>query len=488
MATLVHVDAVALEQGELAEIDTIFTIDTALIDEGRRIRPIDPVWASALGELMLREGQREAIDIARNPATGRWELHGAGGHRRAGASLAGVQAVKVKVHAWGEDAARLREIADTLQRRELDPIDRANFVAEAVACYKRVRGIDPTKDGRSASAQVRWQQRLQDEATDTTAIFAVAYGWSAQVGEQLGMSERSIRDLLLLARRLSTPVVDQLRAVRHPILSNGAQLRALATLEPIEQDQVVALLCRPNDPKALAQPAKSVSDALARLKGANRAPSDAAAKNLSAFIGAFSRMSVAEKKGALHELRELLPAGYELKFPEAAPTPAVAIRASVKPDYIACLECGERLTNLHLHLNTKHQMRFGDYLARWKLPCDYPAVAPYSIPDAELIAECDGDLSLILAIVNSWHGKPSKSVEDAVTGAGGTIKFANGTYELKLARVKATCTAGGLNLISAWKRAAEKRLEQAEALGLRGSKSSEASRLDRQPTKSGDAK
>ncbi len=468
MASAAVRDVLAVELGELAEVDSILSVERALVDLGPRLRPVDPVWAEALGQLMSREGQRDPVDISRNPDSDRWEVHGAGGHRWTAAGLAEIEHLKVRVHAWNPDAARLREIADLIHRSNPLPFDRAQAVAEAVACYKRMRGIDPSKDGRSASVQVRWQNRLREEAADTNATFALVYGWSAEVAEQLGLSRRAIEYDLLLARRLQTSTVQRLREQRHPILSNASQLRALAKLDEAEQDRIV-------DQLTAALPAKSVSDAQARMRGANRVASDPAAKNLSAFLGAFSRMSLTEKKGALHELRDLLPAGYQLvqAKPEAAPespVPAVAIRASVKPDHMVCLECGEKLINLQVHLNAKHQMRFADYLTRWKLPCDYPAVAPYSDPSAALITECDGDLQLILAVVSSWHGKPSKAIEGAVTEAGGVIRFANGTYEMKLARVKATCTAGGLNLISAWQRKAEARLEQAEVLGLRGAK------------------
>jgi ParB family chromosome partitioning protein len=460
-------DALLVEQ--LTEIDSEYSIETALIDLGPRLRPIDRLWSAALGELMLREGQRVPIDIARNPKTDRWQVHGAGGHRLDGAGCAGIEYVKAKVHAWDPDAAELREIADNLHRRDLDPLDRAEFVSRAVDAQKRRAGIKPGQDGRAASAQARWQKELKKQAVDANDIMSLAYGWTQEVADALGFNKRTIeRDLLL--RRIPEALRQRLRAVRHPVLGNAAQLRTLAKLDGDAQVRVVDLLTG-------AEPAKSVSEALGRLKGSNRVADDAAAKNLSAFIGAFSRMSLSERKGALHELRELLPAGYRLEIGgEPAPAvaepaaPAVAIRASVKPDHMICLECGDKIVNLQVHLNTKHQMRFADYLTRWKLPCDYPTVAPYSEPSAALITECDGDLALIRAVVGSWHGKPSKAIDAAITEAGGTIRFANGTYEIKLARVNATCTAGGPNLISAWLRAADKRLEQAERLGLRGGK------------------
>lgn len=56
--------------------------------------------------------------------------------------------------------------------------------------------------------------------------------------------------------------------------------------------------------------------------------------------------------------------------------PAVSIRASVKPDYIICLEDGKKLKMLKRYLRTHFQMTPEQYRAKWNLPEDYPMVAP----------------------------------------------------------------------------------------------------------------
>lgn len=61
---------------------------------------------------------------------------------------------------------------------------------------------------------------------------------------------------------------------------------------------------------------------------------------------------------------------------EALPEPAVSIRASIKPDYIVCLEDGKKLKMLKRHLMTHYNMTPDQYRARWNLPADYPMVAP----------------------------------------------------------------------------------------------------------------
>lgn len=61
---------------------------------------------------------------------------------------------------------------------------------------------------------------------------------------------------------------------------------------------------------------------------------------------------------------------------EEKPEPAVSVRASVKPDYIVCLEDGKKLKMLKRHLMTHYNMTPDEYRARWNLPTDYPMVAP----------------------------------------------------------------------------------------------------------------
>jgi Predicted transcriptional regulator len=63
--------------------------------------------------------------------------------------------------------------------------------------------------------------------------------------------------------------------------------------------------------------------------------------------------------------------------PEPEPQqPAVSIRASVKPDYIVCLEDGKKMKTLRRHLATDHGLTPEEYRAKWNLAKDYPLVAP----------------------------------------------------------------------------------------------------------------
>ena len=62
--------------------------------------------------------------------------------------------------------------------------------------------------------------------------------------------------------------------------------------------------------------------------------------------------------------------------PEPKPEPKVSIRASIKPDYIVCLEDGKKQKMLKRHLRTTYNLTPDEYRAKWGLPADYPMVAP----------------------------------------------------------------------------------------------------------------
>ena len=56
--------------------------------------------------------------------------------------------------------------------------------------------------------------------------------------------------------------------------------------------------------------------------------------------------------------------------------PRVAVKKSVMPDYIICLEDGKKFKSLKRHLRTHYNMSPEEYREKWGLPPDYPMVAP----------------------------------------------------------------------------------------------------------------
>jgi predicted transcriptional regulator len=74
--------------------------------------------------------------------------------------------------------------------------------------------------------------------------------------------------------------------------------------------------------------------------------------------------------GALSSLGKLVPAN------DTKAEPAVSIRASIKPDFLICLEDGKKLKMLKRHLMTHYGLTPDQYRQKWGLPADYPMVAP----------------------------------------------------------------------------------------------------------------
>ncbi len=82
--------------------------------------------------------------------------------------------------------------------------------------------------------------------------------------------------------------------------------------------------------------------------------------NNSVAVGDLPRMisSVYESLSALGEA----PAPVEEEL-----VPAVAIRSSIKPDFIVCLEDGKKLKMLKRHLKTAYNMSPDEYRQRWEV-------------------------------------------------------------------------------------------------------------------------
>jgi predicted transcriptional regulator len=56
--------------------------------------------------------------------------------------------------------------------------------------------------------------------------------------------------------------------------------------------------------------------------------------------------------------------------------PAVAVKKSITPEYLICLEDGKKFKSLKRHLRTQYNMTPEHYREKWGLPPDYPMVAP----------------------------------------------------------------------------------------------------------------
>ena len=90
----------------------------------------------------------------------------------------------------------------------------------------------------------------------------------------------------------------------------------------------------------------------------------------------------------VHQALAAISGGSEA--PEEKPEPKVSIRASIKPDYIVCLEDGKKQKMLKRHLMTSHGMTPGEYRQKWGLAGDYPMVAPNYAEQRRTLAKSIG--------------------------------------------------------------------------------------------------
>jgi len=86
----------------------------------------------------------------------------------------------------------------------------------------------------------------------------------------------------------------------------------------------------------------------------------------------------------------LAATGHAEPEPEPAKPPAVTVRRSIQPDHLVCLEDGRKFRSLKKHLRAVHNLSPDGYRAKWRLPGDYPMVAPSSSQARSILAKAIG--------------------------------------------------------------------------------------------------
>jgi predicted transcriptional regulator len=98
---------------------------------------------------------------------------------------------------------------------------------------------------------------------------------------------------------------------------------------------------------------------------------------VSAYVGhnAVAAADLPELIQAVHRaLSDVSPTAEPVDV--APKEPAVPLKRSITPEFLICLEDGRKFKSLKRHLRTKYNMSPDEYRAKWKLPKDYPMVAP----------------------------------------------------------------------------------------------------------------
>ena len=113
----------------------------------------------------------------------------------------------------------------------------------------------------------------------------------------------------------------------------------------------------------------------------------------------------------IHDSLARLSGGVENAAPNEEPKhPAVPIRKSITPEYLICLEDGKKFKSLKRHLGT-HGLTPKQYRAKWKLPADYPLVAPNYAATRSALAKAIGLGQLGGRGGARKRGRPPKAVQ-----------------------------------------------------------------------------
>lgn len=204
-------------------------IPIAEIDTGFRLRPVDEGYAAMLAENIREVGRlRQPIEV-RTVKGGKYRLI-AGAHRLTACVKLGWEMIPTFVFEATEDEARLAEIDENLVRHELNPLDRATFLAERKALWEKLHP-ETTKGGDRKSADFKGKNQ--------TEIISV-WSFAKDTAERVGLTDRTIRNAVKIATNLAPDVKGRIAGTS--IAKNQAELLALAKLGPAEQRAVLGLL------------------------------------------------------------------------------------------------------------------------------------------------------------------------------------------------------------------------------------------------------
>ena len=260
-------------------MNDLLRIPLDLIDQGDRLRPVKPEPVELLAADIEMQGLLQPIVVA--PAGERFVLV-VGAYRLAAVRELGWPEIPATVvRDLDEAQLRFAEIMENVDRQELSKLERAEFLAELDAVWKR---LNPSArhggDRRSANVRAKREEAAK-EAADQVAILAIR----SSVAEKVGLSERAVRRALQIADGLTSATKTLLRGSRFE--DNQAELEALARLDPEMQTAVCDLLFA-DPPKA-----GSVAEAELMARGQERR---GAAKNLVSRLNAnWGRMPRAER-------------------------------------------------------------------------------------------------------------------------------------------------------------------------------------------------
>lgn len=221
-----------------------FQVDQIIVP--KRLRPTDQAYVEIIAESMRERGQDEPIRVAllERPTL----VFGA--HRHAAAQLLGWPTIRAELVEAETDRPdlelRLSEIDENLIRHELNPLDRAIFLAERKRVYEELH------------PETRRGGNRRGRKSDQTANVAV-WSFSKETAKRTRLSERLIRRATAISSALAPDVRNRIAGTR--LAAKEGELHRLARHDPALQRRIVEMMLD------AADLAPTVEEAVRRIRG-----------------------------------------------------------------------------------------------------------------------------------------------------------------------------------------------------------------------------
>ena len=261
----------SLSFARVASVEPVHTDRSIRVDriiKGERLRAADPAAVEAKRVSMRESGQISPILVRPAPDQPGWFVLVAGLHRLEAAVAEDWPTIRADVRQLTDDEARLIEVDENLISKGLTPLERAIFVDVRLQVWGRLhpeRAVEADAEGASVAPK---RGRPQNSAKFAEFLDEIppTMGFGVETAEELGISERTIRNALLIARGLAPDT--RAKVAGSKVAKNEGLLRQLAAL-PDKAEQLRAAEA------LISEKAKTFPDALVIATGKEPAPAPA---------------------------------------------------------------------------------------------------------------------------------------------------------------------------------------------------------------------
>lgn len=314
-------------------VDQVLELDTADIDVSGRIGLFFPEKAEAYSVLIAREGQHTPIFVRRNGNRAKqpWTLV-AGLHRHRGCEIAGIK-VRALVVDGDEDALKIVQASENLDRRDPSPLERSMFVAAvADAAKARLRRLHGGKSQQQIAAEIGASERSVNltvrsnerggilpqrsndradkvqftpveqadaEAEGANELLHATYRWSEATAAACGMGVESLKRSLRIFRIIVEPNRDLMDGFKdHAVASNASALLAICAKgnDPANVRAVLEWLIA--NPEAKTADEAMVALELMPSRGGTGVPATGDTKFLNGLQSNLQRLSLSGQRRA----------------------------------------------------------------------------------------------------------------------------------------------------------------------------------------------